>query len=257
MKGYRSDENINVQVLTPASTWNTRITIADTTNTKYTYTLTTSEYNSGAPSIRFVDSAASGEGVLSDVWIDYANVVTNSASFPNLATTRSANGDLWVAYSKASGSDRNVYMRFLDYPSTGWASAETMDSASGTSFTKPSIGVDYNGDIHAFYVALSGPQLYYNKRTSGTWGTRYAVGTATDNPTWMVRSPSDGTYGVDTGGMYWKSTTSETYHFTVIGASVPEFADVILPMMLTLFVVLRIVRRRWRFNAAPKAPTFP
>src|SRR3990170_855165 len=54
VKGYRVDENLNVQVLTPPSTWNTRITISATTNTLYTYTLTSSEYNSGAPAVRFL-----------------------------------------------------------------------------------------------------------------------------------------------------------------------------------------------------------
>src|SRR5216117_3211460 len=50
IKGYRGDENVNVEVLTPPSSWNTRITIASTTNTLCTYDLTAPEYNSGTPS---------------------------------------------------------------------------------------------------------------------------------------------------------------------------------------------------------------
>ena len=74
-KGYRVDEDILVQVLT-SPTWYTRITISATTNTLYTYTMTTTEYNSGAPAIRFVD-AGGADAVVSDLYLDVAVVVTD------------------------------------------------------------------------------------------------------------------------------------------------------------------------------------
>ncbi|MBI4417095.1 MAG: hypothetical protein HY557_08940, partial [Euryarchaeota archaeon] len=51
--GRRGDEDVSVQVLTPPSTWNTRITIASGTSQRYTYALTAQEYNGGNPSVRF------------------------------------------------------------------------------------------------------------------------------------------------------------------------------------------------------------
>jgi len=80
VKGYRVDENVNVTVLTPPSTWTTRITISATSNTLYTYTLTSSEYNSGAPAVRLVDADGAG-GMQSDFWIDYANIVSAAAEY--------------------------------------------------------------------------------------------------------------------------------------------------------------------------------
>src|SRR5437899_7504711 len=77
VKGYRGDENVNVEVLTPPSSWTTRITIASTTNTLYTYDLTLPEYNSGSPSIRFVDALGS-DAVVSDVFVDLSVIVSTT-----------------------------------------------------------------------------------------------------------------------------------------------------------------------------------
>src|SRR5256712_2102192 len=58
--GYRGDEDIDVQVLSPPSSWTTRPTINATTNTHYTYPLTTTEYNGGAPPPPVRDHGAAG-----------------------------------------------------------------------------------------------------------------------------------------------------------------------------------------------------
>jgi len=78
VKGYRTDEDFQVQVLTPPSTWNTRITITATSNTLYEYTLAAAEYNSGAPSIRFVDATPT-DSTLSDLYIDLAVIASTSS----------------------------------------------------------------------------------------------------------------------------------------------------------------------------------
>jgi len=453
VKGYRQDEDINVQVLTSPSTWNTRITISATSNTLYTYALSAAEYNSGSPSIRFVD-ASGGEITQSDFWLDQAVITTTSywdriyvmrssdtsgstwgsqillasgrvggdpllyaydsaepsvaidssgylhvawvsagstgnqqtlnrvrytkstvayptqsqlasaanwqsmtvlddaslgymptistdtsnnphvawsgsktsgtvyyknmyggawkptvswastytgisvdvspqnnyvnlaryyeaatneiqytvcktlatnncdasseftkwdgtagydtvatavesGAYPSLATTYEANGDLWIAYAKdVDGTTRAIYARFLDYPSIGFAAAETVDSLSGTRFTRPTVGVDMNGNVHALYVAIAGPQLYYKLRSGGAWGSRTAVDTSTDYPSLMVRAPNNATYGTASGAVYWKSSTSETYFYFI-----PEFEDAILPVAGVLLVGLAFGRR--------------
>ena len=78
VKGYRTDEDFQVQVLTPPSTWNTRITITATTNTLYEYALSGAEYNSGAPSIRFVDPTTT-DSTLSDLYLDLAVIASTSS----------------------------------------------------------------------------------------------------------------------------------------------------------------------------------
>jgi KaiC/GvpD/RAD55 family RecA-like ATPase len=167
----------------------------------------------------------------------YDTVATGveTTSYPSLVTTYEANGDVWIAYVKVvDGTTRSIQARFLDYPSGGWAAAENVDSISGTIFTRPSIGVDRNNNVHALYVATSGPQLYYNERTTG-WGTRAPIDAFTDNPTILLRAPNDVTYGSDSGGLYWKTSTSETYFYYI---SIPEFGELLFPIAGVLCLVL-------------------
>src|SRR5207244_13449778 len=107
---YRQDEAVNGQVRTPSATWTTRITISATSNTLYTYDLTTSEYNAGAPSIRFRD-AGGPDGTASDLWVDVANVTTTNT---------------W---------DRILLMRSLDTSGSSWGSQIIL--ASGRSTDNP------------------------------------------------------------------------------------------------------------------------
>jgi hypothetical protein len=180
--------------------------------------------------------------------VDTVATGVESASYPSLATTYDVDGDLWVAYAKdVDGTTRAIYVRFLDYPTGGWVAAETIDSLSGTIFTRPSIGVDRNNDVHAMYVATVGPQLYYNVRTGASWGSRSAVGTASDNPTLVVRAPNDATYSA-VGGLYWKTSTSETYFF------IPEFGEVLVPLLAILSVAILARRRRERREDWGRAP---
>jgi len=99
--------------------------------------------------------------------------------------------------------------------------------------------------VHALYASTSGPQLYYKMRSSGTWGTRTAVDTSSDSPSLMVRAPNDAAYGTTSGGLYWKSSTSETYFYYI-----PEFESALIPILGSLLMVLfvgRQVRLKRRF----------
>ena len=138
IKGYRQDEDMNVQVLTPPSTWTTRITISATTNTLYTYALTSAEFNSGGPSIRFVDTSSS-DTVQSDVWIDQAVITTTS---------------LW---------DRVILMRSADTGGTTWgsqtilASGRTGDDPLLYAYdsAEPAIAMDSSGFLHVVWASAS------------------------------------------------------------------------------------------------------
>jgi len=172
--------------------------------------------------------------------VDTVAMGVASGTYPSLATTRDAAGDSWVAYEKdVNGTTRGVYARLLDYPIAGWQAPETIDSLAGSVFTRPSIGIDKNNDVHALYVATSGPQLYYKSRSSGVWGSRIAVDTSSDFPSLMVRAPNDATYGSASGALYWKPSTSETYFYYI-----PEFQDVVVPILGVLLLALFFARRR-------------
>ena len=171
--------------------------------------------------------------------VDTVAMGVASGTYPSLATTWDANADLWVAYEKdVNGTSRGIYARFLDYPAAGWQAPETVDSLAGTIFTRPSIGVDKDNNVHALYVSTSGPQLYYKMRTGGAWGSRTAIDTSSDSPSLMVRAPNDAMYGTASGGLYWKSSTSETYFYYI-----PEFETVIAPVLGVLGIALFLGRR--------------
>jgi len=171
--------------------------------------------------------------------VDTVAMGVASGTYPSLATTWDTNADLWVAYEKdVDGTSRGIYARFLDYPAAGWQAPETVDSLAGTVFTRPSIGVDKDNNVHALYASTSGPQLYYKVRTAGVWGSRTAIDTSSDFPSLMVRAPNDATYGTASGGLYWKSSTSETYFYYI-----PEFQDVVVPILGVLLLALLFARR--------------
>ncbi|HYV08445.1 MAG TPA: hypothetical protein VEL81_02575 [Thermoplasmata archaeon] len=170
---------------------------------------------------------------------DTVATAVESGSYASLATTYETNGDLWVAYAKdVDGSTRAIYARFLDYPSTGWAASETVDSLSGTQFTRPTIGLDKDGGAYAFYVAISGPQLYFKSRLGGSWNSRTAIDTSTDYPSLMVRAPNNASYGTGVfGAVYWNSSNSQTYFM------IPEFETVVPPMVGVILTALFVGRR--------------
>ncbi len=185
-------------------------------------------------------------------------VLPSSPMFPTIAHSYESNGDVWVAYAKVIGSTTTaIYARFLDFPSGGWQTEEVVALTSGTVFARPSIGIDVNNDVHALYVDASAPQLYYEKRTGGSWGAATAVDASSDNPTLVVRAPNNLVYGTDVGALYWKTTSSETYFFHI-----PEFESVALPVLGSILLGVVFRRRARRHGgslsrhrrAAPASP---
>jgi len=170
---------------------------------------------------------------------DTIAVGVETGSYPSLATTWDANGDLWVAYAKnVDGTTRAIYAAQLDYPSGGWQAPETVDWLTSTFFTRPSIGLDKDNVAHILYVASSGPQLYYKSRPGGVWDTRTAIDASSDHPSIVVRSPNDPTYGTNWAAIYWKGSSSETQFFYI-----PEFETMVGPIVGMLLVVLFLGRR--------------
>ena len=170
-----------------------------------------------------------------------AMATLNFTSTTNLrltrSTTQSSTADIGWFVIEFSPT-RVIYTRFLDYPTNGWQTAEVADSQTDTVFARPSIGLDKDNTLHALYVASAGPQLYYNVRLGGSWGIRFAVDSSSDNPTLMVRAPNDATYGGVSAGLYWRTSTSETYFF------IPEFEFAVIPVLVLLAV--RWLVSHWR-----------
>ncbi len=140
VQGYRQDEDISVQVLTPPSTWTTRLTISSASNALYTYPLTTTEYNAGSPAVRFVD-AAGADTTQSDFWLDQVVVTTRT---------------VW---------DRVILMRSADVGGTIWgsqvilASGRTGDDPLLHAYDSsvPALAMDSAGFLHIVWVSSASP----------------------------------------------------------------------------------------------------
>ncbi len=158
VKGYREDEDINVQVLTPASTWNTRLTISATANTLYTYTLTPVEYNAGGPSIRFVDANGPG-GTQSDLWIDWASITTVELRYALevrqdvTGIITGSNPILTVRGNITSGGE-NFHMYVWNFTSASWNLLLAAPFTSTNAYHNASLAADHlsGGTVRVRFV---------------------------------------------------------------------------------------------------------
>jgi len=76
VKGYRTNEDMNIQILTPPATWNVRATVNSIVNTVFTVAMTAGEYNGGSPAVRFVDAVPAPDVAASGLFLDGVTVTT-------------------------------------------------------------------------------------------------------------------------------------------------------------------------------------
>src|SRR3989441_3631833 len=134
----------------------------------YTSALTTGEFTSGAPSVRFVD-AGGPDASPSDLWLDLAAITSTT---------------LW---------DRIVLMRSLDTSGATWgspivlASGRPGDSPLLSSYdsAEPSIAIDSGGFLHVVWVSggATGNQQILNlvryTKTTASYPTQSQLGSST------------------------------------------------------------------------------
>jgi len=124
VKGYRQDENINVQVLTPPSAWATRITVNSLTNQLFTIGLTLSEYNAGTPQVRFVD-AVPQDGSLSDLFLDWVAVTTVRLTHSlevrqNVTGIMTGSNPILVVKGNITSGGENFHIYVWNFTSASW-----------------------------------------------------------------------------------------------------------------------------------------
>ncbi len=115
VEGHIVDENVVVQILTPPSTWNTRLTLNNVTDQTLTYDLTAAEYNGGGPAIRFVDALGS-DAIQSDFYLDRIFILTTVLDYrldvrQNVTGILGVSPVLTVRGSILAGADNyNIYV---------------------------------------------------------------------------------------------------------------------------------------------------
>jgi len=124
VKGYRGDEDFNVQVLTPPSTWTTRLTVNSLTSQLFSVGLTLSEYSAGSPQVRFVD-AVRQDGSLSDLFLDWVAVTTERLTYSlevrqNVTSIMTGSNPILVVKGNITGGGENFHVHVWNFTSASW-----------------------------------------------------------------------------------------------------------------------------------------
>ncbi len=170
VKGYRSDEDVNVQVLTPPATWNTRLTVNSITNTLFTYTLTPSEYNGGSPQVRFLDVAAADPSP-SDMFLDWVAVTTIRLTYSlevrqNVTGIITGSNPILVVKGNISAGGENFHVHVWNFTSLAWALLLSATFTATNAYHNSSLAADH----------LSG----------GTVRVRFVDGASQDSTRWAL-----------------------------------------------------------------------
>ena len=170
VKGYRSDENVDVQVLTPPATWNTRLTVNSLTNTMFTYTLTASEYNGGSPQVRFLDVAGADPSA-SDLFLDWVAITTIRLTYSlevrqNITGVITGSNPILVVKGNISAGGENFHVHVWNFTSSAWALLLSAPFTATNAYHNSSLAADH----------LSG----------GTVRVRFVDGASQDSTPWAL-----------------------------------------------------------------------
>ena len=125
VKGYRTTEDVTVQVLSPPATWNTRITVNSVANQLFSYTLTAGEYNGGSPSVRFIDAVPAGDAVASDLFLDAATITTVHLTYSlevrqNITGVMPDPNPILVVKGNVTAGGENFHVHAWNFTSGAW-----------------------------------------------------------------------------------------------------------------------------------------
>ena len=125
VKGYRSNEDMTVRVLSPPATWNTRVTVNSVVNQVFSYTLTPAEYNGGSPAVRFVDAVPSPDAVASDLYLDGVTITTVRLTYSldvrqNITGVMSLPNPILVVKGNITAGGENFHVQAWNFTSTSW-----------------------------------------------------------------------------------------------------------------------------------------
>jgi len=124
VKGYRGDEDMNVQVLTPPSTWNTRMVVNSPISTMLSYTLAPAEYSGGNPQLRIVDGAYQDQSS-SDLFLDWVAITTVVAVYSlevrhNVTGIAVTGNPALIIRGNISASGENFDVQVWNFATVSW-----------------------------------------------------------------------------------------------------------------------------------------
>jgi hypothetical protein len=166
------------------------------------------------------------------------------------------NGVVHVVYGDANkdGQTEKPHIQYRYRNSGGWSSAITIDQDADTvSHRYPTISLDTaTGTLYAFWLQINSNEYYIvcRKNVSGAGWSDVSIGSQPSDTKQYLTS----IYSVSgETNICWQWTQNTTGTIEVIFDKIPEFEDLIVPIIFMIGLFFVISRRRRRAEGVPEA----
>ena len=190
----------------------------------------------------------------SESWGSEEEVYTNSGVLGFMTTAPASavvdgNGVLHVVYGddNKDGQAEKPHIQYRYWhPTSGWADAIILDvDADTVRHWYPTISLDTStGDLYAFWLQTNNYNIVCKKNVSGTWSF-VTLSDQTSYPKQYLTS----VYSVSgEANICWQWTQNTTGTVEVVFDKIPEFEDLMIPIIIIMAVFFITSRRRRRVN---------
>ncbi|MCU0859773.1 MAG: hypothetical protein MUE55_04230, partial [Thermoplasmata archaeon] len=174
-----------------------------------------------------------------------SNVINTDRAPPSAVVD--ANGVVHVVYGTGhtDGGTWEGHVEYVYNQGSGWSAATTLDPATTYGTRYPTISLDTStGNVFAMWMQQDTYQILVKKNVSGVWSSVSVDQNAyAKNYLTSIYSVSGESYIC----MQWTQNTSSPYE--VIFEKIPEFSEVIVPVLFVLTIFIAVYRRSSRRDA--------
>ncbi len=158
-----------------------------------------------------------------------------------------ANGVVHVVYGTGhtDGGNWEGHIEYAYNQGSGWSAATTLDPATTEGNRYPTISLDTStGNVFAMWMKQDTYQILVEKNVSGVWSSvSVDQNSYAKNYLTSIYSVSGESYIC----MQWTQNTSSPYE--VIFEKIPEFSEVVVPVLFVLTIFIAVYRRGSRRDA--------
>ena len=194
------------------------------------------------------DSQVDARKYESGSWENVENVYTDTGAlgFMNTAPASAVidgNGVLHVVYGDANkdGATEKPQIQYEYRNSGGWSSPLELDvDATSVAHYYPTISLDTStGDVYALWIETTGYNIACKKNDSGSWDF------VTLSQTSYTKQYLTSIYAVSgESHICWQWTQNTTGNIDVVFDVIPEFDDIVVPILIMIAVFFVGLRRR-------------
>ena len=182
-------------------------------------------------------------------WGSEENVYTDTGSLEFIVTAPACavidgNGVLHVVYGDATKSGATEYpqIQYKYRSSSGWSSALELDAdATNVGHNYPTVSLETStGDLYVFWISLDDNNIDCKKNDSGSWSFVTLGGQNSNEKHYLtsIYSVSGENY------ICWQWTQNTTGDIEVIFDVIPEFEDLVVPILVMIAIFFVGMRKR-------------